>query len=80
MAMTYRSFYDKIHWTKRYVKHCKSGIRYVLRREKYKYRVNKRPTFYQIKSDISCKRKPYMPFKAQRRNYNTVYRRMQIPV
>lgn len=80
LAYKYISPYVAISWTKRFVKHRPCGLRASLRREKYKNRIKKRPILLLVKDCIESRRKPFCPNKPQRRNYNTVYGKMQIPV
>lgn len=79
-CLKFISPYVPIFWTKRFVRHRPCGLHWTLRRLKYKNRVKKRPVLFLIKENIRIRRKPFQPFKPQRRNYNTVYGRMQIPV
>lgn len=72
--------YVNIHWTKRFVNHRKTSLRLMLKRLKYENRVKKRPSLFLIKCNMNCKRNPFKPYQPQRRNYNTVYGYMQIPV
>ena len=75
----YISPYVPIFWTKRFVKNRPCGLRWKLRSLKQKNRIQKRKPSFLIKDLISLDRRPYKPFAPQRRNYNTVYGRMQIP-
>ena len=79
-CLKFISPYVPIFWTKRFVKHRPCGIRGTMRRLKYENRVHKRKNLFQIKCEIECIRKPYWSKKPERRNYNTFYRPMQIPV
>jgi hypothetical protein len=72
--------YVKIFWTKRFVNHRPTSLRLKLKRIKYENRINKRPNLFMVKHKIECLRKPYYPHKPQRRNYNSFYRSVQIPV
>lgn len=80
MNYKYASPYVKIYWTKRYINYSVSNIRSILKRLKYKNRVHKRPSLFEINCKINCKRKPYLILQAQRRNYNTAYTLMHIPI
>ena len=82
MACCYKyiSPYVPIFWTKRYVKNRPSGLRNKLRILRSKNRLHKRPILSQVKCNMYCKRNKFNPFQAERRNYNTVYGRMQIPI
>ncbi len=82
MARCYKyiSPYVSIFWTKRYVNHRPCGLRSKLKRLRFKNRIHKRPMLFQVKCTMHCKRNKFNPFQAERRNYNTVYRSIQIPI
>jgi hypothetical protein len=75
----YISPYISIFWTKRFVRHRPAGVRGTLRRLRYENRVTKRKTWFQIKCEQESKRIG-INLSIQRRNYNSHYRPMQIPV
>lgn len=81
MANSYKyiSPYVSIYWTKRFVHHRPVGVRGILRRLRYEHRVQKRKSWFQIKCDQESKRIG-VNLSTQRRNYNSFYRPMQIPV
>ncbi len=82
MAFCYKyiSPYVSIFWTKRYVKYRDCNLRNKLKRLRFKNRVHKRSMLFQVKCAVHCKRNQFNPFKAERRNYNTIYGKMQIPI
>lgn len=82
MALTWKYISDtvSIAWTKRYVRYRQCGLRSMLRRMRNKHRVHKRKHNFLIKEMNLNSRKPIIVNKPQRRNFNSFYRRMEIPV
>lgn len=78
--MFYLSPYVTLFWTKRLVRYRPCGLRGKMRMARYKHRIKLRKKAFQIKCDIESLRKPYNPKKPERRNYNTFYGPMQIPL
>ena len=78
---TYTTEYENLNWTKRFVRYTRTGIRSMLKRVRKDHRpIKRRNNLCMLEHLINCKRDRFMVYQLQRRNYNTVYRRMQIPV
>ena len=76
----YFSPFIGISWTKRYVRYRPSSIREILRRERNKNRRHKRPINLLVKETIKAKRRKWWINKPQRRNFNTDYNSMKLPI
>lgn len=77
----YSTGYEKLSWTKRFVRYTRTGLRSMLKRIRNDHRPTKRRNNLCMQQhQTHCKRDRFMVFQPQRRNYNTVYRSMQIPV
>lgn len=81
LSWKYISPYININWTKRFVRYTRTGVRSMLKRVRKDHRpIKHRNNLCTQQHQTHCKRDRFMVFQPQRRNYNTVYRSMQIPV
>lgn len=76
----YISPYVPIFWTKRLVRLRDNSIKSRIRKKRAQLRLKHKPPLFYVKDMVKARRMPFRPHHPQRRNYNTVYGRMQIPV
>ena len=71
--------YVPISWTKRYVRRRPMSINTIIRREKFRNRIKKRPINALIKDSLKLKRGRFLSRnKSRRQNFNDFYRPIQI--
>ena len=77
--LKYWSDYVELPYTKRYVQFRKVGLRETLRRVRRICRpMKQRPIFFKLRQQLEMNSGPRMPFSAERQNFNTHYRQMQV--